>query len=248
VKFGLKLFLFLFVFSVEIRVKAAVLLNEPAHCSKTSQSDCLVFSRAIGGKLHLENGTIYLGRDSLIYRDKTNAWHFLRGVVKLEVKKNFRISSIVGDFQAVKSEFLLQESNEKINLFVISGSVLPVPKSQEGKTFAISAGYTNWYGKINSYGFNDEGLPRPLLWRNFAKQIGFENWYLILKEKMRIKSNESEVVDNSAHFYLEVSQNISQNKFEREQTEDRRLRAREGEELNIRKLFRKKFEIESTEE
>lgn len=247
-RFLLKLLIFFLVFSIEVRVKAAALQFDPVRCNDLLNTECLVFSRSVGGKLSLENANLYLGRESLVYRDRANIWHFVRGVVKVDVKKKFQLASVVGDFQADRAEFILQEFENKVHLFVLSGGVLPQLRSSEGKVFALTGGYANWYGKINSYGFNDEGLPRPLLWKSFAKQIGFENWYLIIKEKSQIKNKEYDVVENSSQFYLELSQNIAHQKMEREQEVERQFRARQEGEQNIRRLFRKKFEVENLDE
>jgi hypothetical protein len=248
VKNLVKVILFLITFTIEIKVKAATVNREPARCDQSKTMECLLFSGAVGGKVKLANANIYLGHDTLMYRDLQNMWHLVRGVVKIESHDNFEVSTMVGRFTSEKSEYILQQLEQQSYLFVLSGKVLPVVKSPVSSPYQLSTGYTNWYGPIDSTGFNREGFPRPLVWKKFANQVGFENWYLIIKEKHKIKDNESVVIENSSRFYLDIVQAMEKIRLDRQVAEENRKRAISEEASTVRQLFRKKFEIESLEE
>lgn len=244
----LKIILFLFTFTIEIKVKAAVVYREPARCDQSRMIECLLFSGSVGGKVKLANANIYLGHDTLMFRDLQNKWHLVRGVVKIESNDSFDLSTIAGNFSSEKSEFILQQHEQQTYLFVLSGKVLPVVKSPVSSPYQLSTGYTNWYGPIDSTGFNQEGYPRPLIWRKFANQIGFENWYLIIKEKHKIKDNENVAIENASKFYLDIVQAMEKLRIDRQVAEENRKRVIAEEANKVRQLFRKKFEIESLEE
>jgi hypothetical protein len=244
----IRVILFLMAFTIEIKLKAAEVYRDPALCDRKKATECLLFSTHIGGKVSLLNAEVYLGRDTLLYRDSTEAWHLVRGVVKVAPSAGFQMNTLVGKFESEKSVYILQQLGTQVHLFVLSGKVMPLLKSPVTSSYFLTAGYANWFGSINSHGINQEGLPRPLVWKKFASQIGFENWYLIIKEKRRIKENEMASVENASGFYLEVFQALAQIQSDKQLAEENRRRAVEEESRNVRQLFRKKFEIESIDE
>lgn len=257
-KLLIKFILFLFVFAIEIRVKAAEFHQEPQGCLEEFSTECLVFTSFKGAHISLDfTHDFYLGGNTLLFRDISGEWSLIRGIVRLnslveskkESEKNksqLLIKTVLGSFESSNSDFILTHNKEDLmtRVFVVSGKVKIMMKSPQIPFYQLPEGTTNWYGAINSKGYNDEGIPQPLVWKDIVRYVGFDNWYLVLSNKKEIKEGESENIDSISLFYKQLVSEINSLHANRILAEEQSIKAKEEEAQRVRALFRKKVQLQ----
>lgn len=255
--FLMRLLVFMLISTMEVHVKASEVLQDPSNCLTNSIKDCLLITADVGSKVDLAgDGEIYLGANTLIMRDESGVWNLIRGVLrwsnsmnqksKTHHSKISKFKTIVGMFETQDGDIILYHNKADLisRVFVLDGSIKVMLKSPGVPYYQLPAGTTNWFGAINSKGFNDEGIPHSLVWKELSQYVGLENWYLVLKDKKEIKDNESEHIEAVSLFYKDLVTEINKLHSDRVLAEENKQKAQEEEAQHVRTLFRKKIQTQ----
>lgn len=247
----LRLFLFLLTFALEVRVKAAEIvqlpnaeqiLEQPEGCLAQAGLCAIATDHGEKYKLELGGSLVQLDQSTSVVRVSKSEIRLIAGTIWVRAKGDLVVRSEYGLVRVRDTEAWVSHDKDRVTASAVGEPLVLEPRGG-ADGLQVPSGMENWIGRVGDAGVAETGLPKAI-----ALEPHLQRWARLYtgnrkqfeKDALKFRATWTEASQEAAALHKELYDrtvaSISARKAQREAV----LRQKQARDRAIRAMFRKR--------